>query len=194
MLLSARMLNGVADVNHFETVATLEMTQGDIQDVYFVLIDASVEKTRDPAGRRYVAEAGASLQVTIQDIDSAVTVVKLATRPFAGDQSIWKVTLDPLVDAVSIPAICGTYALKLKLTEPGVPNPLPAAWANLTTYGLNDLVIFGAALWRSLQVGNLGNSPDVSPLWWVQMNIVPAKSHSGFVSHALSVARTTQEF
>lgn len=192
MLLSARILNNVADVNHWEAVQTLEMTQGDAQDIYFTLVDASVEKTKDPIGRRYVAGAGATLQVVIQDMDTAVTLTKYAAQPFPGDLSIWKLTLDPVADAVAIAGLVGTYAMKLRLTEPGVA--LPAAWAIGTTYAVDATVAYLSVPWRSLQSGNVGHQPDTSPLWWARMNYVPTKVTSGFVSQAINIARTVQEF
>jgi len=192
MLLSARMLNNVNDVNNFEVVQTLEMVKGDVAVIYLALIDASTEKHRDPTGRRYCAATGSTLKVVIQDINTAVTLTKYATRPFAADQSIWKVTLDLVMDAVAIAGLCGTYALKLTLVEPG--TTMPATWLIGTTYGLDVLTTYSGGLWRSLQVGNTGNQPDISPIWWVQMNVTPAKYYSGFVSQAVSIARTSQEF
>jgi hypothetical protein len=192
MLLSARMLNGVADVNHFEAVQTLEFTQGDAPDIYFVLVDASADKALNPAGRRFVAGAGATLQVTLQDIDSSVTLVKYATQPFPEDKSIWKFSFDPVTDSAAMAGLVGTYALKLKLTEPG--PVLPAAWAIGTTYAVDTLVSYLGGLWRSLQNANVGNQPDTSPLWWVRMNTVTTKVTSGFVGQAINIARTVQEF
>jgi hypothetical protein len=118
MLLSARMLNGVADVNHFEVVPTLEFTQGDAPDIYFVLVDASVEKTKDPAYRRYCPAALATLQVTLRNVDSSISLTKTATQPFpTADTSIWKVSFNSVSDAAAIAGLKGTYALKLVLTE-----------------------------------------------------------------------------
>src|SRR5512133_3763167 len=116
MLLSARPLNSVNDVNHFDTVTVLEMTQGDTSDIYLQLVDVSVDKSFDPSGRRYMPLAGATLQVTIQDIDSGTTIVASATQPFANDTSIWRVTHN-VGAGVDLSALIGTYALKLKLTE-----------------------------------------------------------------------------
>lgn len=192
MLLSARMLNNLSDINHFDVVQTFEVTQGDAPDIYFVLIDASVEKLRDPAGRRHVAVAGATLQVVIQDIDSSITVTKFASQPFPQDLSIWKVSFDPVTDGPSIAGLMGTYALKLKLTEPG--TVLPAAWGRGTNYALDATVSYLGGAWRSLQANNLGNQPDISPLWWLRLNSVPTRVTSGFVTQAINIARTVQEF
>lgn len=192
MLLSARILNNVVDVNTFEVVSSLEVVQGDTPDLYFALIDASVNKHNTPHGQRYVAPSTATLKVVVQDINSAVTVTKYATRPFPGDQSIWKVTYNPVTDATTIGALVGTYALKLTLTEPG--TTLPAVWDIATNYGLDALVAYLGGLFRSLQTNNLGNTPGADDIWWEQMNTTPTKVISGFVSQALSIARASQEF
>ena len=62
MLLSARMINNVGSVNAFEWAQEVEFTAGDTQDVYFQLVDASVDKATQgfkPGGRRYAPAAGA---------------------------------------------------------------------------------------------------------------------------------------
>jgi hypothetical protein len=41
------------------------------------------------------------------------------------------------------------------------------AYAGGTTYGLHAYVNDGGIIYRSLQAANLGNTPNVSPLWWV---------------------------
>jgi len=192
MLLSCWMLSGVADQNHFEIVPSLEMSQGDVSDIYFVLSDFSANKTATPPGRRYIAAPGSTLLVVIKDIDNAVTVSKYATRPFVQDGSIWKLSLNAITDAVAIAGLIGTYALKLTLVEPG--TTMPAAWGAGTSYDTGDLVSYLGGMWRSLQDTNQGNIPDDTLVWWQPMSVVSAKTHSGFVSQALSIARITQEF
>lgn len=192
MLLSARILNNVADVNHFEVVTSVEVVQGDAPDIFFALVDASVNKHDSPPHRRFVAAAGATLKVVLQDINTAVTLTKYAVRPFPGDQSIWRISFDPTTDATAMAGLVGTYALKLTLTEPG--TVLPAAWDALVNYGLDTQVSYLGGLWRSLNVNNLGNVPVAGSVWWVQMNIAYTKVTSGFVSQAISIARSTPEF
>jgi hypothetical protein len=193
MLLSARILNNVADVNHFETVVSLEVVQGDAPDIYIALVDASVEKHNVPPYRRYVAPTGSTLKVVIQDIDTAVTLTKYATRPFSGDQSIWKVAYTQPADITSIASMAGTYALKLTLTEPG--TTLPDVWSDIVDYNFEDLVsLADGTLWRSLQSSNLNNVPGVGNVWWSQMAVVFPKVLSGFVSQAISIARSSPEF
>jgi hypothetical protein len=192
MLLSARILNNVVDVNTFEVCMTLELTQGDAPTIYFALIDASVNKHKDPHGQRYVAPSDATLKVVLQDINTAVTLTKYATRPFPGDQSIWSISFNPVTDATSMASLLGTYALKLTLTEPG--TTLPAAWSATTVYALDDLVSYSGGLFRSFQSLNLNNTPGEVAIWWVQMNTVNTKVISGFVSQAISIARSSPEF
>ena len=117
MLLSARFLNDVANVNSFEHADVAEFTEGDAASVYFQLIDSSLDKAVDgyvPAGRRYVPATGSTLQVTVESLDDSKEIVRFATQPFAQDGSIWK--LDFLVSD----KIRGTANLRLKLTESGV--------------------------------------------------------------------------
>lgn len=117
MLLSARFLNDVANVNSFEHADVAEFTEGDASSIYFQLIDSSLDKSIDgyiPAGRRYVPAAGATLQVTVESLDDSKEIVRFATQPFAQDGSIWK------LDFLTSDKIRGTANLRLKLTESGV--------------------------------------------------------------------------
>jgi hypothetical protein len=117
MLLSARFLNDVANVNSFEYADVAEFTEGDPASVYFQLIDSSLDKAVEgfvPAGRRYVPASGATLQVTIESLDDSKEIVRSATQPFANDGSIWK------VDLLATDKIRGTANLRLKLTEGSV--------------------------------------------------------------------------
>jgi len=115
MLLSARPLNDVANVNSFEYAEAVTWTEGDQVTMYLQLIDASLDtdmKGFYPAGRRYMPPATSTLSVQIQNIDSAKVVTRTATQPFAEDASIWAVTI------LSTDAIHGSPQLVLTLTEP----------------------------------------------------------------------------
>ena len=46
-----------------------------------------------------------------------------------------------------------------------------AAYAGATTYALDDYVTYGAITYRSLQAGNVGHQPDISPAWWSAQSI-----------------------
>jgi hypothetical protein len=114
MVLSARILNNVASANSFDWADQAEFTQGDTVDIYFQLIDTTVDKAVKgfvPGGRRYIPAAGATLSVKLDNIDDAVALTRSATQPFSGDLSIWKLTI------LATDAIVGTCALALTLTE-----------------------------------------------------------------------------
>lgn len=111
MLLSARILTDVANVNVYEASDVVEFTEGDAPTIYFQLVDASLDKGHRPPGRRYIPMAGATLQVVIQNIDDAKTVTRYAMQPFAQDLSIWSLVLQPTDN------IRGVCSLTLKLTE-----------------------------------------------------------------------------
>lgn len=117
MLLSARFLNDVANVNSFENAQVGEFTQGEAASVYFQLIDASVDgpmKGFSPAGRRYIPATGATLSVVVNNIDDGVKITRVAVNPFPDDRSIWR------LDFLTTDKISGTATLQLTLTEGSV--------------------------------------------------------------------------
>lgn len=116
MLLSCRFLDNVCGVNSFEYRPQLRFTEGDGPEIYLQLVDAALDRPEsgfNPGGRRYVPPTGAVLQVTVDNINSANVVTRLASQPFPGDASIWKIQLLP-TDKVT-----GTVALRLSLTANG---------------------------------------------------------------------------
>lgn len=116
MLLSCRILTNVQSVNSFEYASAAEFTEGDTPTIYIQLLDMSQDKAIEgfaPAGRRYMPGAGASLQVTMDNVDSAKKVGRSATQPFPQDQSIW---CFPIYDSDKVR---GTVTLRLELNEGG---------------------------------------------------------------------------
>lgn len=116
MLLSARMLKDVATVNSFEYTQTVQATEGDAVDVYFQLIDKSLDLATEgfsPAGRRYMPSQGATLQVTLQSIDQSKTVVRYATQPFTQDASIFKLSI------MATDQLAGGFTMQLALNQGG---------------------------------------------------------------------------
>lgn len=116
MILSARMLSDAQTVNSFKYVPILQAMQGDAYTVYFQLIDASQDLARDgffPAGRRYIPASGATLTVTLDSIDAAKAITRIASQPtgFTQDASIWSVSV------LATDTIRGTVPLRLTLTE-----------------------------------------------------------------------------
>lgn len=106
MLLTAKMLHNVAGVNAFDSADALRFTEGDSTPLTFVLVDAAL------GGRRYVAPAGSTLQVTLFNVDDDIQIVRAASQPFSGDLSMWRLTL------LTTDIIRGTVTMGLKLTEP----------------------------------------------------------------------------
>lgn len=114
MLLSARPLVDVTTVNSFEFATTIQATEGDTIDLYFQLLDKSLDLPTEgfmPSGRRFVPATGATLQVVLQSIDGAKTITRYAQQPFSQDQSIWRLPI------LSTDSAKGTYSLQLTLTE-----------------------------------------------------------------------------
>lgn len=115
MLLSAMFLVDVGGVNHYKEVSSIHMTEGDTLDVYLQLRDLSVNSPLEgynPAGRRFIPLAGATLQAIIDNLDNGKKIVKICSQPFSQDPSIWRFTI-----SASDTSVRGTVNLKLQLTE-----------------------------------------------------------------------------
>lgn len=114
MLLSARFLNDCQNVNSWEPAVQLSWTEGDALDIYFQLVDISLDRSDQgfsPPGRRYVPNSGATVSVTIDNIDNAKKVVRLASQPFPQDGSVWKLSI------LATDLVKGTPQMRLALTE-----------------------------------------------------------------------------
>jgi len=114
MQLGIRMLDNVSGVNAYDSVPSLTMMEGDTPTIYLQLVDVSRNRASAgfaPAGLRYMPDVGATLQVTLDSIDDARKVVRLATQPFASDPSIWAIQL------TSADLLRGTVSIKTVLTE-----------------------------------------------------------------------------
>lgn len=117
MLLSARWLLNVRSVNDFDYADKVEFSEGDPVTVYFQLIDASRDRDQGfkSSGRRYVPTAGATLQVTITNLDDAKAYVKSATQLYPTlDGSMWSITI------ATTDLVKGTPGIQLALTESAV--------------------------------------------------------------------------
>lgn len=118
MLLSARILDQVLDVNHYTPVNQVTWVQGDTVNFYFQLIDASRPLVgvdpANPTGFRYVPAVGATLQVMIQNLDDTKKISRFASQPFANDTSIWVLPILPTDTFLR-----GTPSLQLILNEGG---------------------------------------------------------------------------
>lgn len=117
MLLSARVLRDVANVNSFDYADAFQFTEGDATVLYIQLCDMTVETAKEgfsPPGRRYMPAVAATLSVIIENIDTAKKITRSATQPFSQDASIWSIPI------LATDAIRGTSNLRLVLTESGV--------------------------------------------------------------------------
>lgn len=115
MLLSARLLNNVFNVNAFDVALETSFTEGDQLTIYLQLTDLLKDPEAKPfSGRRYVPANGATLQVVIKSVDTAKTLTKIATNPFPGDTSIWSFPVLP-TDGLK-----GSWSIQLVLTESGI--------------------------------------------------------------------------
>ncbi len=114
MLLSARILNNVSDVNSFEYATECKFTEGDTLYIYFQLIDLNKDLNLKPPGRRFIPASGATLTATVHNIDASKILVKTATQPYASDTSIWR------FQVTAADVLRGTYSIKLALTESSV--------------------------------------------------------------------------
>jgi hypothetical protein len=114
MLLSARPLIDVANVNTWQQSPVIEFTAGDAASVFFVIVNASLDRELAPSGRRYVPAAGATLQCSVEALDDTKKLTRFAVNPFPDDRSIWR------LDFTTTDQIRGTASLRLRLTEGGV--------------------------------------------------------------------------
>lgn len=119
MILSARFLDGVADVNNFNTRQLLELMAGEPVTIYLQLVDATKDTISQGfplSGRRYMPATGAVLSVIVDNIDDAKKYTKICSQPFpTTDPSIWSFSL--LATDFLGPA---TQNLRLVLTEGAV--------------------------------------------------------------------------
>jgi len=113
MLLAARLLNDVNGVNSFDFVTAYEVATGDAFDVYFQFYNAGRGRGSSPEAPRYMPAAGATVSVTVLNLDSAKQFVRVAAQPFAQDPSIWRFSI------LSTDPVTGTVSLKVALTEAG---------------------------------------------------------------------------
>lgn len=111
MQLSCRFLNNVISANSFEYADAVEFSEGDTLSVFIQLIDVSLDKQAagfSPPGRRYMPAAGASLRVTLQNVNDSQVVNRTAVQAFpTSDPSIWSIPVlasDPFKGTVTIAA------------------------------------------------------------------------------------------
>jgi len=91
MLLYAKLLEPVYDVNNFGVVDTLKIPANQTNNIYFQLFS----KKGNQADLRYIPNATATITVNFSHIDLNKVITRIATNPFIDDRSIWVVTLLP---------------------------------------------------------------------------------------------------
>lgn len=109
-----RFLSAVGSVNVFGFTTAVEAVAGDAFDVYFQFVDKDQHTNSGgffPAGNRYMPAAGATVVVTVLNIDSAKQFVRTASQPFAQDASIWRFGI------LATDPVAATASLKITLTE-----------------------------------------------------------------------------
>lgn len=118
MLLGARLLNDVQNVNSYDAADVVEFTVGDPITVYLQLMDMSVDKASErfnPPGRRYVPASGATLQCVVEAMDANKAITRYALMSFpADDRSIWGLQF------LGTDKIQGTANIRFTLTEGSV--------------------------------------------------------------------------
>ena len=115
--LGARILRDVANVNVFRVAERGAFTEGDTVNVYFQLMDQSVDLPTEgfnPPYRRFVPAAGATLSVVLESLDMDKKVTRSCTQPFSQDPSIW------MLSVLNTDKIRGTVTMSLVLTQSGV--------------------------------------------------------------------------
>jgi hypothetical protein len=125
-MISVRILDAVGGQNIFGYTTELKMAYGDTTYLYLQLFDPAINPASEgfnPGGLRYIPATGATMNVTFLSLDATKQFSRAATNPFAGDTSIFRVSIlatDPLI---------GTVSLKIVLNESSVLKTvnIPAA-------------------------------------------------------------------
>lgn len=117
MLLSARAIADAQSINGFRYATEVTLNRGDAGTFSFQLVDLDQmlpQHGYNPPGLRYIPADGATVTVQFQNLDAAKQFSRVATNPFPGDKSIFRVAIlgsDPLD---------GTQSLKITLIEGAV--------------------------------------------------------------------------
>lgn len=92
MYLTGTILKNVQSVNSFQRSTEVNVRQGNPSTIYFQLGDKDqVNALGEPL--RYMPASGATVTVSISSINSALSVTKTATQPYATDTSIWSISI-----------------------------------------------------------------------------------------------------
>lgn len=99
MRLGIKLLNSDASANSLKAIEQIKVAGGETLDILVQLVDL------DQAGLRYIPDSAATVRVQMPRLPYAVpdinntrktvdnSIDAPATKPFAGDSSIWKISL-----------------------------------------------------------------------------------------------------
>jgi hypothetical protein len=100
VILSARLLKNVANVNQWQYTAQWNLAEGQPSEVYFQLVDLEKDPTTQVSKAfpdnplRYISSATSlSAQVSFDSLDNSEIIIVSAIQPFANDRSIFKLNL-----------------------------------------------------------------------------------------------------
>lgn len=134
MLLSARMLSNVTDVNNWSIVNQIQATAGSNISIYFHLIDASADRSFNPPGRRYIPASNSTLVIGLRSVYPHKMLQYQAIQPFPQDPSMWSFNILP-TDGRVAPAPGGGPIIDWSNIVPlGEPFDFNSA---ITDYGLS---------------------------------------------------------
>lgn len=107
-----KFLEDVSNVNDFYEIDELELISGEAKTLYFQLVKVRASDLDDRLSDiRYIPEAGATINVKFQALDSNKAIERPATLVFSNDdRSIWKVDI-LATDKIS------SGSMKISLTE-----------------------------------------------------------------------------
>lgn len=91
-----KILDNVRNVNDFDEVDEITLIRGNQTDLYFRLMFRRYDKDGEISDQRYIPQ-GAPFSVAVQfdNLSQQFHVRRTASKPFADDSSIWKVTILP---------------------------------------------------------------------------------------------------
>lgn len=99
MLLSAKPLKNVMNINSWQYCNAWMVSSGQPFDLYFQLVDLEKDTAISPKGGftdtniRYIPQGTTSAQVVFDALDDDEVITVNASQPFADDKSIWKISL-----------------------------------------------------------------------------------------------------
>jgi hypothetical protein len=95
MIYIAKIMDDVKNVNSYDLVDEIHLTRGNQFDLYFQLQSRKqLASNGDYIDTRYIPLAvGATVEVQFDNLDKSYQIRRVASKPFAEDGSIYKITL-----------------------------------------------------------------------------------------------------